>query len=82
MIYLWDSRVNKNHYTVVDWLKRTDFSCSKSNLEYRLLIPQENVIFPPRHKRLGLMKNFVKAMDKNGRETLQLKSDFSELRKA
>ena len=43
------------------------------------LIPQENVILLPLHIKLGLMKIFVKAMDKNGKGFLYLKSVFSKL---
>lgn len=76
---LWDSRDTKNHYKVKDWPKRTDFVCGKSNVKYEPLIPQENVILPPLHIKLGLMKNFVKAMDQNGKGFLYLKSVFSNL---
>lgn len=53
--------------------------CGKSNVKYLPLIDPEDVILPPLHIKLGLMKNFVKAMDKNGEGFLYLKSIFSKL---
>lgn len=76
---MWDSRATDKHYLIRDWPKRTEFVCGKSNVKYLPLINPEDVILPPLHIKLGLMKNFVKAMDKNGEGFLYLKSIFSKL---
>ena len=34
------------------------------NALYKPLVPRENIIFPPLHINLGLMKQFIKALDK------------------
>lgn len=38
----------------------------KKNIINDPLVPREKIIFPPLHIKLGLMKQFVKALDKNG----------------
>jgi hypothetical protein len=43
------------------------------------LVNPEKVFLPPLHIKLGLMKNFVKAMDKNGAEFMYLKHKFLRL---
>jgi hypothetical protein len=43
------------------------------------LVNPEKVVLPPLHIRLGLMKHFVKAMDKNGAEFMYLKHKFPRL---
>ena len=35
-------------------------------LEYTPLVDPKKILLPPLHIKLGLMKNFIKAMDKNG----------------
>jgi hypothetical protein len=39
----------------------------------------EDVFLPPLHVKLGLMKNFVKATDKNGAGFMHLKHKFPRL---
>lgn len=79
---MWDSRATDKHYLIKDWPKRTEFLCGKSNVKYLPLIDPKDVILPPLHIKLGLMKNFVKAMDKNGAGFLYLKSIFPKLTEA
>jgi hypothetical protein len=43
------------------------------------LVNPEKVFLSPLHIKLGLMKNFVKAMDKNGAEFMYLKHKFPRL---
>ena len=38
----------------------------KNNIIHEPLVDREKKIFPPLHIKLGLMKQFVKALDKNG----------------
>lgn len=79
---MWDSRATESHYLIKDWPERTEFVCGKSNVKYPPLIDPKDVILPPLHIKLGLMKNFVKAMDKTGEGFLYLRSIFSKLSEA
>jgi hypothetical protein len=46
------------------------------NVIYELLVDRRNIILPPLHIELGLTKNFVKAMDRNGDGFQYLKLKF------
>jgi hypothetical protein len=43
------------------------------------LVNPENVFLPPLHIKLGLIKNFVKAMDKSGEGFMYFKHKFPRL---
>jgi hypothetical protein len=49
------------------------------NVIYKPLVDRRNIILPPLHIKLGLMKNFVKAMDRNGDGFQYLKLKFPTL---
>ena len=62
----WDSRDRQNHYIKKDWPKRESLTPGKKNVFSQPLVASEKIYLPPLHIKLGLMKNFVKAMDHNG----------------
>ena len=62
----WDSRDRQNHYIKKDWPKRESLTPGKKNVVSQPLVASEKIYLPPLHIKLGLMKNFVKAMDRNG----------------
>ncbi|UYV76224.1 hypothetical protein LAZ67_13003088 [Cordylochernes scorpioides] len=59
---------------------------SKSKLKEKLMLAirymEENIYLPPLHIKLGLMKNFVKAMDRNASGFAYLKQKFSSISEA
>ncbi len=64
---MWDSRDRVNHYVKKDWPPRTNMApCTASNNLEEPLVEREKIIFPPLHIQLGLIKQFVKALDENG----------------
>jgi hypothetical protein len=63
---LWDSRAKAQHYIKREWPSRLTFLPGKSNVLSERLIEPEDLILPPLHIKLGLMKNFVKALDRDG----------------
>jgi len=71
----WDSRDKKNHYVNKLWPKRTSLTPGEKNVVNPPLVLPENIFLPLLHIKLGLMKNFVKGMDKTGRgfEYLRIK---------
>jgi len=49
------------------WPKRTSLTPGEKNVVNTPLVLPENIFLPPLHTKLGLMKNFVKGLDKTGR---------------
>jgi hypothetical protein len=78
---LWDSRADKKHFTQGDWPQRVDHVVGKSNVLKKALVDKESVILPPLHIKLGLMKNFVKALakDPENKGLTYLKTKFPKL---
>lgn len=62
----WDSRDRKNHYVKKNWRERQSLTPGIKNVKHAPLVQPKDIFLPPLHIKLGLMKNFVKAMDKNG----------------
>ena len=60
---LWDSRASNQHYVIRDWPARTELTAGKYNVIRDSLILAERVLLPPLHIKLGLAKQFVKALD-------------------
>ncbi|XP_076659865.1 uncharacterized protein LOC143363151 [Halictus rubicundus] len=56
--------------------EKNGVSESTKNIKHEYLVESENVILPPLHIKLGIMKNFVKAMDKTGPAFEYLKTKF------
>ena len=63
---LWDSRARKEHWKRKTWPERGEFIVGEKNIMKSPLIDPNNVLLPSRHIKLGLMKRFVKALNKEG----------------
>lgn len=63
---LWDSRARNEHWSRTDWPSRMNMTVGKVNIVHEPLISREKIILPPLHIKLGLIKQFVKALDTNG----------------
>jgi len=63
---LWDSRDRESHYVKTDWPARQIFEPGKKNIINKPLVEPSKVLLPPLHIKLGLMKQFVKALNKKG----------------
>ena len=59
----WDSSDKVNHWTVDEWQNKTQLTVGGRNIINLHLVDREKIIFPPLHIKLGLMKQFVKALD-------------------
>ena len=73
LMCLWDSRATAQHYQTKEWPKRNSYAPGVKNIPHIPLVNPDKVLMPPLHIKLGLMKNFVKAMAKqnsNGFEFL------------
>jgi len=72
----WDSQDKKNHYVNKLWPKRTSPTPGEKNVVNPPLVLPEKIFLPLLHINLGLMKNFVKGMDKTGHGFEYLRNKF------
>ena len=61
---LWDVRDKKVHYSRKEWPVRDTHILGTSNIKNPPFLDKSDVLLPPLHIKLGLMKQMVKAMDK------------------
>lgn len=73
---LWNSRDDENHYTVKDWPARTDHVPGRYNVRHESLVDPTKILLPPLHIKLGLFKNFVKALGKDSGGFAYLQEKF------
>ena len=65
-ICYWDSRDRDSHWTKTDWPVRLSLNCGEANILRDALVPRDKIVFPPLHIKLGLVKQWIKSLDKNG----------------
>ena len=63
---LWDSRARLEHWVRKDWPSREKLEVGKNNVINEPLVNRQKIVFPPLHIKLGLMKQIVKALNKDG----------------
>jgi hypothetical protein len=76
---VWDSRDRKTHFDKKQWPKRKNLTPGKKNVTCKPLVDPKKVCLPPLHIKLGLMENFVKAMDRDGQDFLYLQKMFPRI---
>ena len=81
-ICLWDSRDRKQHYVRKYWPLRDSLKAGDPNILKNPLIDSKKILLPPLHIKLGLMKQFVKALDKNSVCFKYLVDEFPTLTQA
>ena len=62
----WDSSDKANHWKTKNWSVREQLKVGDRNVIHDQLGPREKLIFRPSRTKLGLMKQFVIALDKTG----------------
>ena len=68
------------HYTKKDWPLREELMpCKERNVINDSLVDRDRIHFPPLHIKLGLINQFIKALDKDGDCFTFLCQVFSEL---
>ena len=72
----WDSRDRKKHYVVREWPIRKSLVPGQKSVSNKPLVKTEKILLPPLHIKLGLMKNFVKAMNKDSEGFMYLRGKF------
>lgn len=78
----WDSRDRKNHYIRKQWPPRQNYIPGTKSISHESLVNPQRVFLPPLHIKLGLMKIFVKALDREGLAFLHLRNKFKNLSEA
>ena len=63
---LWDSRARKEHWQRKTWPERGEFIVGENNIMKSPLVDPKNVLLPPLHIKISLIKQLVKALDKKG----------------
>lgn len=81
-ICLWDSQADPKHYDTKKWPLRQSYVQGTNNIKNQALVDSEKVLMPPLHINLGLIKQFVKAMNKQGQAFQYLHVLFPKLSKA
>lgn len=65
-ICLWDSRAKQEHWVRRNWPLRENMEPGKQNIVQNSLVARDKIILPPLHIKLGIMKQFVKSLGKEG----------------
>ena len=76
---LWDSRADNLHYMQISWPSRTSFTPGLQNVKSACLVDSQNILLPSLHIKLGLMKKYIKALDKDGPTFKFLRRKFSHI---
>ncbi|GBN18851.1 hypothetical protein AVEN_188288-1 [Araneus ventricosus] len=63
----WDSRERSQHWIKREWPVREKLKIGSKNVIEEALVDREKILLPQLHIKLGLIKKFVKALDKEGR---------------
>ena len=75
---MWDSRNRAHHYSKKKWPAREELlSGISKNIINEPLVSRDRILLPPLHINLGLMKQFTKALEKNGECFFILVPSFS-----
>ncbi|KAL1231906.1 Large ribosomal subunit protein [Trichinella spiralis] len=65
-VALKETRARDEHWKKKDWPVQANLTPEAKSICHKSLINPEKVLLPPLHIKLGIMKQFVKALDKNG----------------
>lgn len=79
---LWNSRADKEHYQRRTWPPREDMQPGKLNIIRPALVERSKILLPPLHIKLGLVKQFVKALDISGPAFRHIQFMFPKLSEA
>ena len=71
--------VGQIHYKQKDWPSWEALTIGSYNVIAEPLVPPENVLLPPLHIKFALMKNFVKALNKEGQAFKYLLQKFPQV---
>ena len=75
----WDSRDRGQHYVRKVWPERTDFVVGSMNVVRIPLVPKEKILMPALHIKLGMFKQFVRALNEDSPLIGFMKRKFPKL---
>ena len=78
----WDSRDRKSHCIKQHWQPRQTLSLGDCNIVNEPLVDRSRILLPPLHIKLGLMKQFVTALDCESRAFHFLMKKFPKISEA
>lgn len=76
---LWNTRFDGDQYSKRDWPLRGETRLQRNNIIQIPLVPIEKVLLPPLHIKLGIVKNFIKALKPDGNAFTELRRIFPRL---
>ena len=76
---LWNSKADSEHYEKMHWPTREELTPGMYNVIRKPLVSREKVLLPPLHIKLGLVKQFVKALGFEGEVFQEIRSMFFRL---
>lgn len=76
---LWDTRYKGDQYEKHDWPLRETAKLRVNNIVENPLVSIDKVLLPPLHIKLGIVKNFIKALIQNERAFNELSRIFPRL---
>ncbi|XP_062704623.1 uncharacterized protein LOC115265503 [Aedes albopictus] len=79
---LWDSRDTENHYKIKNWEIRAQYKIGEKNVKNDPVVNMEKILMPPLHIKLGLIKQFVKALNKDSESFKFITKLFPKLSEA
>ena len=71
----WNSR-DINQFAVTSWPLRTSYVVGYQNVQHEALISLDKICLPLLHVKLGIFKNFLKALDKESQSVKHLHDLF------
>jgi hypothetical protein len=72
----WDSRAHSLHYSRKDWHARKSLGPGIMNVENQPLVDPSKILLPSLHLKLGLIKIFVKTMNREEAAFAYLREKF------
>ena len=79
---LWDSRARTEQYVRKHWPARDEIKQGRHNIKQKPLLQSDRIHLPPLHIKVGLFKQFVKALDKDSFAFAYLAETFPFLSKS
>jgi hypothetical protein len=64
-MYKWHSTTKSQHWEQKQWTPRTSIETGSKNILRKSPVDPKNILLPPLHIQLGIIKQFVKAFAKN-----------------
>ena len=61
----WEGRNKEEHWKRMNWPPRQKLIPGQKKVQFNALVPLEKILLPPLHMKLGLINQFVKALNKD-----------------